>query len=65
MSSRQSSTRVGVLAAIFIFFLGLLIHDQMTSPSGELGRALLIFALVAVPGAALAAWWAGALRRKR
>ncbi|MFJ8586207.1 hypothetical protein ACIRD2_16360 [Streptomyces sp. NPDC093595] len=64
MSSRKSTT-IGVLAAIFIFFLGLLIHDQVTSPSGELGQALVIFALVAVPGAFFAAWLAGAGRRKR
>lgn len=64
MSSRRSTT-IGALVAVFAFFLGLLIHDQLSSPGGDLGQALIIFALVAVPGALLVAWLAGAGRRNR
>ncbi|MEU3049968.1 hypothetical protein ABZ705_26250 [Streptomyces sp. NPDC006984] len=53
------------MVAVFAFFLGLLIHNQLSSPGGDLGQALIIFALVAVPGALLVAWLAGAGRRNR
>ncbi|MFF9866330.1 hypothetical protein ACF1G0_13010 [Streptomyces sp. NPDC013953] len=64
MSSRKTTT-VGALAAIWIFFLGLLISNQLKSPDGDLGQSLIIFAVIAVPGGVLAGWLAGAGRRNR
>ncbi|GAA2417765.1 hypothetical protein ACFPFX_04585 [Streptomyces mauvecolor] len=54
---------IGMLTAIIVFFLGMLIHAQLRSGSGELGTSLLTFAAVAVPGGLLAWWLAGRPRR--
>ncbi|MFG3309654.1 hypothetical protein [Streptomyces wuyuanensis] len=64
MDRRRTKT-IGLLAAIFVFFLGLVIYSQLSSPDGDLGQALLFFAIVAVPGTLFAAWIAGVGRRNR
>ncbi|MEU1279646.1 hypothetical protein [Streptomyces sp. NPDC005805] len=63
--SQQQRAAVGAPAAIFVVFLGLLVHHQLTSPDGDLAEGLAVFALVAVPGALLCGWIAGVGRRKR
>ncbi|NUK05513.1 hypothetical protein [Streptomyces lunaelactis] len=52
------------MAAIFIFFLGMLIHNRLNSADGDLGQSLVIFAAIAIPGGFVAAWLAGAGRRR-
>ncbi|MGR8012224.1 hypothetical protein [Streptomyces hypolithicus] len=63
MSSRGTTT-IGALAAIFIFFLGMLIHNQLNSADGDLGQSVVIFAAIAIPGGFFAAWLAGVGRRR-
>lgn len=64
MSNIKQGT-TGVLVAIFVLFLGMLIHSQLQAPDGKLGEALLIYTAIAVPGGLLAAWIAGTGRRSR
>ncbi|MEV8307796.1 hypothetical protein AB0P36_10640 [Streptomyces flavidovirens] len=52
------------MAAIFIFFLGMLIHNQLNSADGDLGQSLIIFAAIAIPGGFFAAWLAGVGRNR-
>ncbi|MFC8273151.1 hypothetical protein ACFUJR_11575 [Streptomyces sp. NPDC057271] len=65
MMTDRRTTSIGAITAIFIFFLGLLVHNQMNAPDGNLGQALLLFAAVAVPGGLFIAWLAGKGRRRR
>ncbi|GHB29988.1 hypothetical protein GCM10010331_15450 [Streptomyces xanthochromogenes] len=52
-----------MLTAIIVFFLGMLLHDQLRSDSSALATSLLTFAAIAVPGGLLAWWLAGRPRR--
>ncbi|WP_167161530.1 hypothetical protein [Streptomyces sp. MBT27] len=54
---------IGMLPAIIVFFLGMLLHDQLRSDSSALATSLLTFAAIAVPGVLLAWWLAGRPRR--
>ncbi|MEV7419178.1 hypothetical protein [Streptomyces sp. NPDC089919] len=53
---------VGMPVGIGVFFLGLLVSEQVRSGPGELLPAVLLYAAIAVPGG-LATWWLAARPR--
>ncbi|RII14275.1 hypothetical protein DSC45_21540 [Streptomyces sp. YIM 130001] len=57
VKSTGTAAAVGRIAAVMLFFLAMFISDQQRF-GGGLGEAVLMYAAVALPGGALAAWFA-------
>lgn len=56
MTKGRATAAVAGLAAVVLFFLVMLLNEQMRLGDGGLLESVVIYAAIAVPGALLAAW---------